>query len=80
VDAKDGYISKVDPNWQTRHGYPADDSNPAELYNLKVDIAQKNNLAAAHPERVEELRRLLKKIQQQGHSAPRLEGGSSIPN
>jgi arylsulfatase A len=80
VDAKSGYISKIDPNWETRHGYPAEDSQPAELYNLKEDIAQKKNLAAAHPEKLEELRSLLKKIQEQGHSAPRLEGVPSIPN
>jgi arylsulfatase A len=80
VDAKDGYISKVDPNWETRHGYPAEDTQPAELYNLQEDMGQKNNLAAAHPEKVEELRILLKKIQKQGHSAARMEGDSSIPN
>jgi arylsulfatase A len=80
VDAKDGYISKVDPNWETRHGYPAKDSHTAELYNLKEDIGQKNNLAAAHPEKLEELRSLLNKVRQQGHSAPRLEGAATIPN
>jgi arylsulfatase A len=80
VDAKDGYISKIDPNWETRHAYSADDSQPAELYNIRDDIAQKKNLAAVHPEKLEELRSLLKKIQQQGHSAPRLEGVPSIPN
>ena len=78
VDAKDGYGSKVDPEWETRHGYPADDSEAAELYNIKEDIAQKKNLAAAHPEKVEELRSLLNKIRQQGHTAPRLEGGPQV--
>ena len=80
VDAKDGYISKVDPNWEIRHGYPAKDSHTAELYNLKEDIGQKNNLAAAHPEKLEELRSLLNKVRQQGHSAPRLEDAPTIPN
>lgn len=73
VDAKTGYESKLDSKWKDRHGYPAEDSAPAELFNIKEDIGQKNNLAAAHPEKVEELRALLKKIQHQGHSAPRLE-------
>lgn len=76
VDAKNGYSTshggKFDSDWNVRHGYPADDSHPAELYNLKEDIPQKKNLAAARPDKVEELRSLLKKIQQQGHSAPRL--------
>lgn len=61
VYAKTGYGEKIDPKWDTRHGYPAEDSQPAELYNIKEDIGQKNNLAAAHPEKVEELRTLLKK-------------------
>jgi arylsulfatase A len=80
VDTESGYGSKVNPVWEKRHAYPADDSQPAELYNIRDDIAQKKNLAAAHPEKVEELRSLLKKIQQQGHSAPRLEGGQSLSN
>ena len=80
VDTESGYGSKVNPVWEKRHAYPADDSQPAELYNIRDDIAQKKNLAAAHPEKVEELRSLLKKIQQQGHSAPRLGGGQSLSN
>jgi arylsulfatase A-like enzyme len=31
------------------------DLSGAELYNLTVDIGEKNNLAAAHPEKVKEL-------------------------
>jgi len=80
VDSESGYGSKVNPVWENRHAYPVDDSQPAELYNILDDIAQKKNLAAAHPEKVEELRSLLKKIQQQGHSAPRLEDGQSLSN
>jgi arylsulfatase A len=44
-----------------------------ELYNLKDDISQKNNLAAKHPERVQSLQALLDKLYAQGHSAPRLD-------
>jgi arylsulfatase A len=48
-----------------------------ELYDLKVDLAQKNNVATAHPEKVAELQALLRKIREQGHSAPRLEPSRS---
>jgi hypothetical protein len=41
-----------------------------ELYNLKDDIGQRHNLAAGHPEKVTELQALLKKIRDQGQSAP----------
>jgi len=31
-----------------------------ELYNLKDDLGQKNNLAKQHPEKLEEMKQLLK--------------------
>ena len=59
--------------WEKRHGYPDDKKkSPVELYNLKTDLAQKHNVAAGNPERVAEMKALLKKIREQGHSAPRL--------
>jgi arylsulfatase A len=73
VDSKDGYVSRRDAAWEARHGYPPDDDGPVELYNLKTDLPQKHNIAAAHPEKVAELQTLLKQIRQQGHSAPRLQ-------
>jgi arylsulfatase A len=72
VDAKSGYLSRRDPAWEKRHGYPADPQGPVELYHIKTDLAQKHNVAAEHPERVKELQALLKKIRDKGHSAPRL--------
>lgn len=72
IDSKTGYNSTRDREWEARHGYPADDDLPVELYDLSKDISQKDNLAATHPERVAELSALMKKIRAQGHSAPRL--------
>ena len=77
VDSKDGYVSRRDPAWEARHGYPPDDDRPVELYNLKDDLPQKQNVAAAHPEKVAELQALLKRIREQGHSAPRLQGAGN---
>ncbi len=74
VDSKDGYVSRRDSAWEARHGYPPDDKEPVELYNLKTDLAQKRNVAGEYPERVAQLQSLLKKIREQGHSAPRLQG------
>lgn len=42
-----------------------------QLYNLKRDLGEKNNLAKEHPERVAELAALLKKIRDDGRSRPR---------
>ncbi len=74
VNAKDGYGSGRDQGWEARRNYPADDKNKVELYNLKTDLSQKNNVAAIHPEKVAELQAELERIREQGYSAPRLEG------
>ena len=73
VDAKTGYTStKPSPAWNKKHQQPPEDEQPFELYNLKNDIGQRNDLAAKHADKVGELQALLKTIRDQGHSAPRL--------
>ncbi len=73
IDSRDGYVSSRNVDWEKRHGYPQDDELPVELYNLKIDLGQRDNLAAQHPQIVEQLRQRLLQIQNQGHSAARLE-------
>jgi arylsulfatase A len=74
IDSKSGYTGQVaPPKWNAKHQQPADDAEPAELYQIREDPGQRTNLAAKHPEKVVEMRTLLKKIRDQGHSAPRLE-------
>jgi len=69
INAKTGTVSKNGVNqWEERHGYPADDGLPVELYNLKDDIGQRKNLAAAYPDKVHAMQALLKKIQDDGRS------------
>ena len=72
VDAKTGYVSGRNGAWEEKRDYPADDGGDVELYNLKEDIGQKKNMAADQPEKVKELKALLKKLQEQGYSSPRL--------
>jgi arylsulfatase A len=72
IDAKTGYVSKIDKGWEKRHGYQPDDESPVELYDMENDIGQRKNLAAEHPEIVKEMQELLAKIKADGHSAPRL--------
>lgn len=73
VDARSGYVSRRDRNWEKKHGYPEEESTAAKLFNFKADPGQRKNLAAEHPEKVKELQALLKKIREQGYSAPRLQ-------
>ena len=72
VDTKSGYVSRRDKNWEKKHGYPEKENAEAKLFNLKEDIGQRNDLAARHPDKVKKMQALLKKIREQGHSAPRL--------
>jgi arylsulfatase A len=55
IDAKTGYVSKVNKGWEKRHGYEPDDKSPVELYDMEQDIGQRKNLAAEYPETVKEL-------------------------
>jgi len=47
------------------------DSKP-QLYDLRNDLAEQNNLAEKHPQRVKEMASLLKKIRADGRSRPSL--------
>ena len=72
VNAKTGANRQPTDSWREKHKVPAYDGQPVGLYNLREDISQRHNLAKDHPEKIAELQALLKKIQDQGHSAPRL--------
>lgn len=73
VDAKSGAARPAPPAWNQKHQQPPDDAQPVELFNLKEDIGQRNNLAAKNPDKVVQLKALLTRIREQGHSAPRLD-------
>ena len=76
IDGRNGYVTQRNPAWEERRGYPPDDDSPVQLYRLKTDLAQKHNLAAAHPEVVAQLQALLQQLREQGHSAPRLQAAN----
>lgn len=61
IDAKTGGVSPV-PEWfDDDNGY-SKNSQPGELYNIRKDLVQKNNLYAELPEKVAELKALLFKL------------------
>ena len=57
---------------QKVYGYARDLKRPIveELYNLHRDIGEANNLAAKYPEKVQMLKTLMKKIQEDGIVQP----------
>lgn len=72
IDASTGEIAKS-PDWfNEENGYTSNRMDVA-LFDLTVDVAQRTDLAADHPELVEQMRSQLLKIRGQGHSAPRYE-------
>ncbi|MEN8695355.1 MAG: sulfatase family protein [Akkermansiaceae bacterium] len=72
VTAKTGYHSGGAKAWEKKHGYSQPESQAAKLFNLKDDPGQKNDLATEHPKKVKAMTAHLKKIREQGYSAPRL--------
>ncbi len=58
IAAKTGAVSKAPPWFDKANGYVAN-TQPGELYNLRDDLAQKNNLYAEQPERVKALQAIL---------------------
>jgi len=77
IDAPSGYALRPAPGaWYQKHDYSPTEGHPIELYNLKEDVGQRRNLAASHPEKVEQMQKLLKKLRKQGYTAPRLGGAS----
>lgn len=69
IDSKSGMHSQV-PDWfNKKYGYK-ENSFEGELYNLKKDRSQKNNLFGANPEKAAELKALLEKYKSDGRSVP----------
>jgi arylsulfatase A len=65
IDAKSGAISKVPAWFDEQFQYPPNPLNVA-LYDLSKDLAQRDNLAEKHPEKVKELQALLAKTRAVG--------------
>ncbi len=73
INSKSGQVTRV-PDWFNRENGYRKNSLDVALYNIRNDIAERDNLADKHPEKVAELRKLLERIRSRGYSAPRLEG------
>jgi arylsulfatase A-like enzyme len=60
----------AEPDWfMQERGYPPE-VPPHQLFRLSSDLSQRHNLAAAHPEKVQELKTLLEGIRARGRHAP----------
>jgi arylsulfatase A len=67
INAKDGYTSARNKAFEEKHGYPVDDNQNVELYNLKTDPGQRRNIAADQPQDTKHLLELLGQLQAKGH-------------
>jgi arylsulfatase A len=72
IDHPTGTDRQPPEAWMEKHNVPAYTGLDVGLYNLAEDLGQRHNLAAKHPEKVEELQKLLKSIRTGKHTAPRL--------
>ncbi|MBL8808640.1 MAG: sulfatase-like hydrolase/transferase [Planctomycetaceae bacterium] len=61
IDHKTGGVSAVPAWFDEQNGYTAN-TQPGELYNLKEDLSQTNNLYGSMPDKVKELQEELKRI------------------
>jgi len=70
IDAPSGDSKRIEPGWfKAERGYHEHDF-PAELFNLKDDQAERQNLYRKFPEKVKELKILLEKYKEDGRSVP----------
>ncbi len=62
--------NKTSGGWMTPEGLPPQPGTPGQLYNLKDDPYEENDLWEKYPEIVDRLQRLLERYKQEGRSAP----------
>jgi arylsulfatase A len=67
IAAKTGGVSKV-PEWFDRANGYQPNTNSGELFNLREDLAQKNNRYADEPQKVKDLTALLEKVRSKGQA------------
>ncbi|HUV12081.1 MAG TPA: arylsulfatase [Acidobacteriota bacterium] len=70
IDAPSGGVSRI-PEWFDEKYNYEENSLPGELYDLSQDISQQHNLFGQYPEKITELRTLLKRYQTLGRSVAR---------
>lgn len=67
VNAQSGYLREAPESWNQKHRITQNEDLPVELYNLREDVGQKNNLAAKHPERVEAMQAQLRQVRESSY-------------
>ncbi len=60
-----------EPEWFKRESGYQPHHQPGELFNLRLDPAERRNLYAEHPDKVRELKDLLERYKRDGRSTPR---------
>lgn len=72
IEGKSGYHSGRYQDWEKRRKVEAEAKGGKHLFHIQEDMGQGKNLIEQNPEKAAELSALMKKLREQGHSAPRL--------
>jgi arylsulfatase A-like enzyme len=80
IDAPSGDDNGVngEPEWLKKERSYAPHSMPGELFNLREDLAQRDNRYEESPEIVQELKKLLEKYKTEGRSTPGLQQKNDV--
>jgi arylsulfatase A-like enzyme len=70
INGPTGDNGRQEPEWIRQERGVEPHTQPVELFNLKTDPQQTKNLAAEHPERVKELKKLLNQLEASGRTRP----------
>lgn len=72
IEGKSGYHSGRYQDWEKRRKVMAEAKGGRHLFHIEEDIGQRKNLIGENPDKAKKLSDLMKKLRDQGHSAPRL--------
>jgi arylsulfatase A-like enzyme len=70
INGPTGDNGRQEPEWIRKERGVEPHTQPVELFNLKTDPQQTRNLAAEHPEKVKELKKLFSQLEASGRTRP----------
>ena len=72
INASNGYVSERNKGWEKHFGYTDIADGSVQLFDMKNDPSQKQDLAEAQPEKVKAHQALLKTVRERGYPRERI--------